>query len=571
MNKKKNPLLTAIIIALIVVIFSMLFIYPVAKKIFYAVYKPVKLLTVDLRKADINDDLIKEYNPDVQTELDVLHYEIKIGLLPEQKIIKGDVAIKILTNNLEAKEINLNFYDNLKIKSVTLNKKHVNYERDEMLIKLFPKEKLSDTINVRIIYEGEPKNLGFGSFNFESVNNHPFIYTINEPVYASTWFPCIDKPDDKALVDIFITNDSSNVSLSNGKLVEVITQNNKKTYHWKTFYPISTYLIAIYSGNYKSYSQKYISINKDTLQLYYYALPDKYDDAIRDFSDHPKYIQTFEKIFGAYPFIKEKYAVAEFLWPYGAMEHQTITGIGSKYITGKKFFQDMLIHELSHHWWGNAVSPKSWKDIWLNEGFATYSEALYWEFQAGKSALVSTMISKYGNFSDGTLYNPVNNLFGKMIYNKGAWVLHMLRKEVGDSIFFKILRAYYSTYKYKNASTKDFKNICEKISKRDLSFFFDQWIYKGEGIIQAEFNWNIKTIDEGYKIIFEIKQLQNGYDIYKFPLDLKLFFENGDEPELKNLYVQSRDSKFEFITKNKPVSLELDPDKWLLAEFKINK
>ncbi|MDH7604582.1 MAG: M1 family metallopeptidase, partial [Melioribacter sp.] len=441
---------------------------------------------------------------------------------------------------------------------------------EETIVKFLPKEILKDTSELKIIYEGEPKRLGFGSFCFEEVNGQSFVYTISEPFYASTWFPCIDKPDDKALTDIYITNDSSYVSLSNGKLMQVISNNSKKTYHWKTYYPISTYLIALYSAKYKSYKEKYISITNDTLDIYYYALEDKFDDAVQDFSDHPRYIKTFEKIFGPYPFIKEKYAVAEFLWQSGAMEHQTITGVGSRFITGKKFFQDMLIHELSHHWWGNAVSPKTWKDIWLNEGFATYSEALYWESQAGKSALKSTMSAKSGMFLRGTLYNPKDNLFSSLIYNKGAWVLHMLRREVGDSSFFRILRTYFEKFKYKNASTQDFQEICEKVTGRNLKFFFDQWIYKGTGKIEAQYNWNIIPVNNGYKVIFNIKQLQNGYDIYKFPIDIKIFFENN-ESEIKSFYVDSRQSSFEFVTKNKPVSFELDPDKWLLANFNLSE
>ena len=569
MNLKKNPVKTAIVIAFVSILFSIIVIVPFAVRTFNFIYQPVKLLT-NFNNNELNEKFIEEYNPPIQTKFDVLHYDIHVELIPDSKMIKGTVVIRFTTNNLNAKEIDINFYDNMNIKNAFLNDKIVDYVREETIVKFLPKEILKDTSELKIIYEGEPKRLGFGSFCFENVNGQNFVYTISEPFYASTWFPCIDKPDDKALADIFITNDSSYVSLSNGKLIEIISDKSKKTYHWKTYYPISTYLIALYSAKYKTYNEKYISITNDTLNIYYYALEDKFNDAVQDFSDHPSYIKTFEKIFGPYPFIKEKYAVAEFLWQSGAMEHQTITGVGSRFITGKKFFQDMLIHELSHHWWGNAVSPKTWKDIWLNEGFATYSEALYWEYQAGKSALKSTMSAKTGMFLRGTLYNPKDNLFSSLIYNKGAWVLHMLRREVGDSSFFRILRTYFEKFKYKNASTQDFQEICEKVTGRNLKFFFDQWVYKGTGKIEAEYNWNIIPLNNSYKVIFNIKQLQNGYDIYKFPVDIKIFFENN-ESEIKSFYVDSRESSFEFVTKNKPVSFELDPDKWLLANFNLSE
>lgn len=518
---------------------------------------------------DINTDFIAKYNVKTQHSLDVLHYSISIELLPEQKKIKGDVTLKINIINPDEEKITLNFYDNLKINSVFIDQRSVKYDRSDTHISIYPDIKLADTVFVRIIYEGEPKSLGFGSFNFDEINGKQLIYTLNEPVFASTWFPCIDLPDDKAFADIYIKNDSSFVSLSNGKLVDIQTKGDKKIYHWKTYYPISTYLIALYSGYYKTFSQKYISLNRDTVNLFCYALPEKYDDAVRDFKGHEKYLKAFEEIFGFYPFTKEKYSIAQFNWTYGAMEHQTITGIGTNYISGKKLFQDMLIHELAHQWWGNAVGPKTWKDIWLNEGFSTYSEALYWEKQSGNDALKTTLSSKFGKFTKGTLYNPEKNLFSNLVYDKGAWVLHMLRREIGDSNFFNTIRNYYERYKYKNASTIDFQKIAEEFSKRSLDDFFNQWVFKGVGIIEAEINYKTEKTESSFITEIVLKQLQNGYDIYKFPLDIKIIYDN--ESETKTFYVTKREETISINTKKKPIEIIVDPDKWLLANFETSK
>jgi aminopeptidase N len=446
----------------------------------------------------------------------------------------------------------------------------VKYDRSEKLLSIHKPDLNIDTADIKIVYEGTPKNLGFGSFNFERIENHNQVYTLNEPVYASTWIPCVDLPDDKALADIFITNDSSYVSVSNGKLIDVNTNGKRKTYHWKTIYPISTYLMALYSANYTSVSQKYLSVSGDTMNISYYALPKNIENAKRDFSDHPKYIKTFEELFGAYPFVKEKYSVAEFWWQSGAMENQTITGIGSNYISGRKFFSDMLIHELAHHWWGNAVGPKTWKDIWLNEGFATYSEALYWEKQSDIRALQSTLRSKFGMFPKGTLYNPGDAIFGSLVYNKGAWVLHMLRKEVGDEKFFKILRTYFKKYEYGNASTNDFKIVCEDIAKKNLKIFFDQWVFKGEGIIELDGTWSVKKIGENFITTIKIKQLQNGYDIYKFPLDIKLVSAKEEGSETSTVRIEGREVILNLESKNKTIDIILDPDGWLLAKIDIS-
>ena len=530
-----------------------------------------KLISLTNQLKNFDEKTLAEYNPKTQRAIDVLHYQIKLDLHPEQKKIFGDVTIKMKVNDKQLSKIDINFYDNLAIRDLRLNDTQVKYDRSEKLLSMHNNNNTIDTAVIKIIYEGTPQSLGFGSFNFEKVDNRYQVYTLSEPVFASTWFPCVDLPDDKALTDVYITNDSSDVSLSNGKLMETKTSGARRTYHWKTFYPISTYLIALYSGNYKTVSQKYLSISGDSLKLFYYALPENIDNAQRDFSDHPKYLKTFEELFGAYPFVKEKYSVAEFWWQSGAMENQTITGIGSNFISGRKFFSDMLIHELAHHWWGDAVGPKTWKDIWLNEGFATYSEALYWEKQSDIRALQSTLRSKFSMFPNGTLYNPGNALFSSLIYDKGAWVLHMLRREVGDEIFFKILRGYFKEYKYGNASTNDFKNFCEMTSKKNLDKFFDQWVYKGEGIIELDCIWSVQKEGEEFISTIKIKQLQKGYDIYKFPLDIKLISEKESESDTSTTFVNGREVILKIKSKFKPAELILDPDGWLLAKINLSK
>ena len=519
-----------------------------------------------LKSAEIDEKYIENYTTAGQKILDVLHYDINIELFPEQKVIKGDVKIKILTKGVQ--KIDLNFYDNFKIVKILLNGTNARYENKATNLSIFPPDKLKDTSFVEIIYEGKPKSMGFGSFTFGEKDNKSFVYTMNEPVFASTWFPCNDSPSDKALVDIYITNDSSKVSVSNGKLEGIKTSGNRRTYHWKTVYPIATYLIALYSADYKSYNDEYTSSSKTKMPISYYVTIDKFEGAKKDFSIHNEAISVFSKLFGEYPFIKEKYGVAEFLWNKGALENQTITGIGSVFITGMGYQTDLLVHELAHSWWGNAVGLTDWKEIWLNEGFATYSTALYYEALTDIRALRSTMRTNFGEFEKGTLYNPSEDIFSRLVYDKGAWVLHMLRKEVGDSSFFKILRRYFKDYKYKTASTKDFKIICEAVSKKNLNFFFDQWVYKGKGIINAVYSYSVKETDKtDYTINFELIQKQDGYPEYCFPLDLK-FIGPDRKNMVKTVYITKRQGQFELKLGFFPQEVVVDPDYWLLANLK---
>ncbi len=512
------------------------------------------------------DNVPEDYASPNQFKINILKYYLNIDLFPEEKLLQGDVTITGVVLDKTIKQIDLNFYDNMKISLLTLNGEKSSYEEKGTRLSIPYFNTKSDTFNIRVVYEGTPKRVGFSSFVFGEINGMSCTYNLNEPNYASTWFPCNDIPSDKALLDIKITNDSSEVSASNGLLMGVTTNGSRRTYHWKSDYPISTYLICLFSSDYKTFSQEYISQNKqDTMSIDYYVFPNQLEDAKIDFQDHPDMINFFAKTFGEYPFIKEKYGVAEFLWQLGAMETQTLTGIGSNFIGGYKLFGDVYAHELSHHWWGDAVGPETWKDIWLNEGFASYCEALYKEHIGGFNALRAAMLSKYRDNFYGTLYNP-KDLFGQTVYEKGAWVLHMLRHEVGDSTFFKILRTYYQTYKYKNASTRDFENICEKISGKNLEQFFNQWVFDGSGILNVDYSWET----DNNNLTLNLAQTQTGYNVYQFPLDIKIVYTDNSE-EIKTIFVNQRQQNFVFPMTKTPAVIKVDPYNWLLAEFDEHK
>jgi aminopeptidase N len=168
------------------------------------------------------------------------------------------------------------------------------------------------------------------------------------------------------------------------------------------------------------------------------------------------------------------------------------------------------------------VGPHTWKDIWLNEGFSTYSEALYSEHKYGEDALISTMMSKFDENFTGRLYDPGNDLFSNTIYSKGAWVLHMLRWETGDSLFFNILRKYYDLYKYKTASTQDFQELVETLTAKDFTWFFNQWVLEGEDQINLNYKWEYNEAEKA--VIFRTKQVQKQYNTYSFSLELEFIY-----------------------------------------------
>ncbi len=506
---------------------------------------------------------------DMQKQIDILHYYLLLDLNIEERILSGTAKItasknlKMEVEPVDAIEINL--YDNLELKSVKINGDRADYSRNSNKIIIKPAVELSDTFEIEIVYNGTPVRSGFDGFVFGEVNGQSLVYNISEPIYAPTWFPCDDDPSDKAKLDIEITNDSQYVSVSNGNLIDIVVENDKKTYHYKTEYPISTYLVAVYSAPYKTFFDVYKGLDgKDSMKIEYYVMPEHLDQAKIDFAEHLDMMQTLSEIFGEYPFIKEKYGVAEFLWNYGAMENQTITGVGYAFVSGYDFFKDTYVHELAHHWWGNSVGPKTWNDIWLNEGFATYSEALYAEAKHGKEALNSKMQSKFSDSFRGTLYAP-KDLFGETVYDKGAWVLHMLRNEIGDSLFFKSMHSYYDIYKYSNASVEDFKAVCENISQMNLDKFFDQWVYSGTNNIFCSYTL---TFNDDAKNECKIKIFQElqAYKEFHFPLEIKFDFDDGTF-EIQKVYVDEANEEFEFKFDREIETINMDPNYRLLGTF----
>lgn len=568
MNKKKSIILKTVTALLLNFLLAGAWVYlPVN---LYSIFDGLINGVNPLNAAMMVRDVYSDYISDDQKKTDIIHYNIKIDLFTEQEYINGSVEINGNVTDRTLRQIVLNFYENMEIKSLELNGRQAEYKREETKLFIPYKDEL-EKFTIKINYTGKPRKMGFDSFTFDKFGNRPVIFTLNEPVYASTWLPCSDRPDDKAEVDIWITNDSSKTSVSNGSLVDISNSRERRTYHWRTVYPISTYLICIYSADYRHFDEEYTSADGRKMNIDYYAFPEHLDMARKDFPGHPEILKVFSRLFGEYPFIKEKYGVAEFLWPMGAMEHQTITGIGSNFVNGARMFNDFYVHELAHQWFGNSVGPATWKDIWLNEGFASYCEALYDEQVSGKDAYDSQMLSKFSSDFRGTLYDPGINMFGSTVYDKGAWVLHMLRNETGDSVFFKILRSYYDRFKYKNASTKDFIGVVNQVSGKNFDYFFRQWVFEGKGIIKISYGWAQNRLEAGkYHIKVKFTQTQSGYPVYRFPLEVKFNYKNGAESIIKSIYIDTQEKEFEADFDREISSIDINPGhKVLLDEKKV--
>lgn len=354
---------------------------------------------------------------------------------------------------------------------------------------------LSATLNanqkdsVTICYKGIPGNTGFGSFIQTTHNNTPVIWTLSEPYGARDWWPCRNGLDDKVdSIDVFIVHPTQYKATSNGLLQSEITAGATTTTFFKHRYPIASYLVCFSITNFSVFTNS-VQLGNVNLPVVSYVYP----ESINDFQPFTYKVldamQLFHNTFAPYPFIKEKYGHTQFGWG-GGMEHQTNTFLINT-------DANLMAHELGHQWFGNKITCGSWQDIWLNESFATFCANYYAEkFDTSFFQLILTNhLAQITSLPDGSVIvddtTSVNRIFNsRLSYNKGAYVLRMLRFTLGDSLFFRGIRQYQNdaVLQYSYARTADFKRNMEQASGKDLTYFFDQWI-TGQGYPNFQIQW----------------------------------------------------------------------------------
>jgi aminopeptidase N len=420
----------------------------------------------------------------------------------------------------------------------------------------------SDTSEITVYFH--KNNAGIGYFYYERN-----AYTLTEPSDARYWFPCFDEPWDKATSELYATVPENMLVASNGVLESAVNNpaDHTTTFHWINRHQIATYLMSFIIGEMASWTDYYIDPGNDSLPIYNICWREDSAKAAYDWATVPDMISIYSNLFGPYPF--DKYgqgAVQPF--SIGGMENQTMTVLNRTWITGDRFFEFGVAHELAHMWWGDNVTLSDWPHIWLNEGFATYASALYNEFKYGEESFAENMIEDANTYFDYDriagrypLYDPPE-LFGIPEYSKGSWVLHMLRGVIGDDSFFAGLREYGRRYAYGNASTLDFQQAMEEISHRDLNWFFNEWIYD-QGYPEYAYAWNDSAAGDSFLVHLEIAQFQNDAPIFEMPLAVRIETDSVYDISIAN---NTKFSSYDFAVKSKPFRVILDPDNWVLKK-----
>jgi len=468
----------------------------------------------------------------------------------------------------------LDLYHNLRVDSVVNADSRLIFTHSNNLIRIILPAPLdiNQEFITKIYYHGNPQESNYRSFGWSTHGiNTPIIWTLSEPYGSPAWWPCKDDPKDKAnQVNLNISVPSDLIVASNGILSGVSVSGQRTTYHWETAYPISTYLVSLAISNYEQFSDWYTFSSGDSMEVAFYVYPEHLELAKKDLSVTVNMLEFYSSIFGEYPFIKEKYGMAIFPWN-GGMEHQTITSYGSNLIQGNHRYDYINAHELAHQWFGDAITMRYWSHIWLNEGFASYAEALWFENLYGKE-FYHQYIDAFDKYPlEGPLFiaDSLNEgaLFSRTVYDKGAFTLHMLRGVLGDSTFFHCLKEYAqkSRFVYMTATTEDFQMLCEEISGMELGWFFEQWVYRGDRPDYSA-QWSV-TGSGPYTTTLNIAQ-KNSHP-FKMPLQIK--FEGSTADTVFTIWNEDVFHQYSFITYEEPNNLVIDPENWILKTVSIKK
>ncbi len=402
------------------------------------------------------------------------------------KQIKAKTQLQIIArqNNLSTIELDL-FQLNVDSVYDTSGNLSYSYQNDKVNISLPFVLNMNDTINFTVVYHGSPKKdaSGFGGFYFfpNMAFNLGVGFTADPHNLGKVWFPCLDVFDDKSKYEFYITTPLSQKAYCNGFLNDSLANaNNTITWHWIMNDYIPTYLACMATGPYTSWSRTYNGIPVEIA-----ALPADTAAVSATFVNLPAAINLFTQYYGSYPFNKIGYTLVNFTG--GAMEHATNIAIGKAFINGTLGYETLWAHELSHMWWGDKVTCKTAEDMWLNEGWASFNEALFTEAIYGPTAYKDWIrtnhrkVLQLAHITDGG-YLALNNVptsvtYGNTAYQKGADIVHTLRNYAGDSLFKVGAQHYLDTFAYSNASSIDMEHAFTSSTGTDYSRFFTDWVY----------------------------------------------------------------------------------------------
>ena len=500
-------------------------------------------------------------------QTNIIYQEMHWEIDPADRYVKGEITYIFKSKVANLTQFHLDLSKDLQVESIERNSASLSFthSNDQLLIISLNKTlQTGNTDTLTIKYEGVPPSNGFGSFEQDMHGSEPIIWTLSEPYGARDWWPTkqdlVDKIDS---VDIYITTPDSLLAASNGKLMSITEQNGKLVHHWRHRYPIASYLVALAVTNYEAYSHFLPIENGDTIEILNYVYPENLTQSQTFTESSLDIMALYNELFGTYPFAAEKYGHAQFGWG-GGMEHQTMSFMGG-------FSFGLQAHEMAHQWFGDKVTCGSWAEIWLNEGFATYLTGLTYEqfspeqfWPQWKMSTSNSATSQPGGsvFVDDT--TSVNRIFsGRLTYNKGSYLLHMLRWITGDEAFYTACRDYLESpgTAYDFGSTAELQSYLELHSGKNLDEFFTDWYY-GQGFPTYDVRWS----QQADSMVIWLGQIQSHPSVSFFEMPVPVVAYINGIPETFVMDHQQHNQRFSFYVGSGIVdSVDFDPELWILS------
>ncbi|MBZ5723657.1 MAG: M1 family metallopeptidase [Acidobacteriia bacterium] len=499
-----------------------------------------------------------------QPGVDVQHYIFRVALNDENDEIAGEatVVLRFVQDGVTSFTLDLTSPANGKgmtVAEVTSEGAGLKYthESDRLVVILPAARQAGDLGRYTVKYSGVP---GAGLKFVKNKYGERTCFSTNWPDLARQWLPTIDHPYDKATSEFLITAPARYQVVANGLLQEMIDLGDgRRMTHWKQSVPIATWLNNI--GVAEFAMRNFGAAAGVPLQTW--VFPQDRDAGMATFEAPTRQaIEFYGDHIGPYPY--EKLADVEAAGMGGGMEHASAIFFGERSVANRPAFS-LVAHETAHQWFGDSVTEKDWDDVWLSEGFATYFALLASEHYEGRDAFVAGLKrSRAGIFAfekslpGAAVFQakPWKGIPNGIVYQKGAWALHMLRGQIGTAKFWDGIREYYRRYRDGNASTGDLRKVMEEVSGADLGWFFEQWIYRG-GLPVVEGAWQYNP--ESKKIEIELLQTQSG-DAYRLPIDVAV---RGAAQAVK-IEMTAKRQKFEVAAEQAPSGVELDPNTWIL-------
>lgn len=498
--------------------------------------------------------------------IDVLSYRFEIDLNDTSDVIRGLAHIEIaFREDVESFHLDLVSQHEdgtgMKVQQLTENGKKADFiQEDDRILLNIPKAYPGSKRTYCISYSGIPAD---GLIISENKFGDRTFFGDNWPNRGHHWLPLVDHPSDKALVEFLVSAPEHYGIVSVGKKVSEKTEGGRIRSHWLTSVPLPTKLMVIGVSPFavkQMYSASGIPVST-------WVYPQNREDGFFDYSIASRPLDFFESYIAPYPYAK--LANVQSKTVYGGMENASCIFYHERTVNGKQDHELLFVHEIAHQWYGDAVSEQDWHHIWLSEGFATYLTDIYIEQHYGREAFVASMLDEKGQvlrfarrrlapIIDTTLAVSVR-LLNKNSYEKAGWVLHMLRHDMGDTMFQKCVQRFYEQYKFSNALTEDFREVAESVSGKSYDAFFDQWFYQpGHPVLSAE--WERR----GKKISVTITQHQKQH-IFFFPLEIEISGKHGKRLQ-RTLDIKAAEETFAFDIPFIPKAIQLDPEVWLLYE-----